>query len=110
MRSRIGPCCGPSSRVTTCAGTAPGRWWWSMTGRSRGRRGALVDCCCVELSTPPGFVECHECAALIRVPGRAAAARHRALLREYLDFCVRSGSEPAYCLRCGEYLPLANGV
>lgn len=77
-------------------------------GSVSGTVGSLIDCLCVELAVPPGFVECHGCAALVPVNG-AQAARHNELLREYLAFCAATGMEPAWCLQCGEYRPLANG-
>jgi hypothetical protein len=74
-------------------------------GSVSGVVGTLIDCGCVALSVPPGFVECHACAALIPVPD-GVSARNEALMAEYLAFCERSGSEPAWCLACGEYRPL----
>ena len=71
-------------------------------GSVSGTAGGLIDCVCVELAVPPGFVECRGCASLVRVPDPR--------LGEYLDFCAASGMEPAWCLRCGEYRPLANGT
>jgi hypothetical protein len=71
-------------------------------GSISGTVGGLIDCVCVELAVPPGFVECRACASLTRVPDPR--------LGEYLDFCAASGMEPAWCLRCGEYRPLANGA
>jgi hypothetical protein len=44
-------------------------------GSVSGTVGSLIDCLCVELAVPPGFVECHGCAALVPVNG-AQAARH----------------------------------
>jgi hypothetical protein len=77
-------------------------------GSISGTVGGLVDCICVELAVPPGFVECRACAALVRVTG--LAARHDELVAEYLAVCAASGLEPAWCLHCGEYLPLGNGA
>jgi hypothetical protein len=71
-------------------------------GSVSGTVGGLIDCWCVELSVPPGFVECQGCASLIRV--------HDPRLAEYLAFCEAAGMEPAWCMRCGDYRPLANGV
>jgi hypothetical protein len=71
-------------------------------GSISGRLGSLVDCGCVALSVPPGFVECGACASLIPVVDPR--------LDEYLDFCAATGTEPAWCLRCGDYRPLANGT
>jgi hypothetical protein len=74
-------------------------------GSVSGTVGSLIDCGCVTLAPAPGFVECHCCAALVRMDG-AAAARQDELLAEYLSFCARAGMEPAYCFDCGEYRPL----
>ena len=71
-------------------------------GSVSGTVGSLIDCGCVALSVPPGFVECGACASLIQVPDRR--------LGEYLAFCEALGMEPAWCLRCGDYRPLTNGV
>jgi hypothetical protein len=71
-------------------------------GSVSGTVGGLIDCACVELAVPPGFVECGVCASLVPV----ADPR----LGEYLDFCAASGMEPAWCLRCGGYRPLAKGA
>jgi hypothetical protein len=73
-------------------------------GSVSGTAGALIDCICVELAVPPGFLECHDCAALIRLPD----ADER--LAEYLAFCASTGMEPAWCLVCGAYRPLMNGA
>jgi hypothetical protein len=75
-------------------------------GSISGTRGALVDCMCVELSTPPGFVECHECAALIRVTSELARLQEQ-LVREYAAFCATAGMAPAWCAACGVYFPMA---
>jgi hypothetical protein len=75
-------------------------------GSVSGTVGALIDCICVELAVPPGFLECHDCAALIRLPNAARDER----LAEYLAFCASRGMEPAWCLVCGAYRPLVNGA
>jgi hypothetical protein len=71
-------------------------------GSLSGTVGSLVDCLCVELSVPPGFVECGTCASLTRVPDPR--------LSEYLAFCEATGMEPAWCMHCGDYRPLTNGA
>jgi hypothetical protein len=71
-------------------------------GSVSGTVGALIDCICVELAVPPGFIECGTCASLVRVPDLR--------LEEYLAFCAATGMEPAWCLRCGDYRALANGT
>ena len=71
-------------------------------GSVSGTVDSLVDCGCVALSVPPGFVECAACASLIPVPDPR--------LGEYLAFCEAAGMEPAWCLRCGDYRPLTNGI
>jgi hypothetical protein len=76
-------------------------------GSLSGVPGAVVDCGCVALAVPPGFVECDCCAALVRMNG-AVAARQDELAAEYLAFCMRAGMEPAWCLACGDYRPLVN--
>jgi hypothetical protein len=38
------------------------------------------------------------------------AAHEAEEVREYLAFCETAGLEPAWCLHCGTYLPLANGT
>lgn len=78
-------------------------------GSVSGTVGTLIDCICVALASPPGFVECHECAALVPVP-EALSARHDDLVSDYLAFCASTGTDPAWCLRCGEYRPLVNGA
>ena len=50
--------------------------------------------------SPPGFVECGACASLVPLPDPR--------LQEYLDWCAATGTEPAWCLRCGDYRPLTN--
>jgi hypothetical protein len=65
----------------------------------------MVDCSCVELSTPPGFVECHECAALIQITADLVRQQEQ-LVKEYAAFCTATGMEPAYCPACGVYRPL----
>jgi hypothetical protein len=40
-------------------------------GSASGTVGSLIDCVCVALSVPPGFVECRACASLISVPDRS---------------------------------------
>jgi hypothetical protein len=74
-----------------------------------GTVGSLIDCACVELAVPPGYVECGDCAALVRVTA-ALGAHHDELVREYLAFCAVAGMEPAWCPRCGGYRKLVNGV
>jgi hypothetical protein len=71
-------------------------------GSLSGAVGSLIDCICVELSVPPGFVECGTCASLTRVPDPK--------LSEYLAFCESKGMEPAWCMHCGDYRPLTNGT
>jgi hypothetical protein len=78
-------------------------------GSVSGMVGTLIDCICVALAVPPGFVECHECAALVPVPD-AVSARHNELVGDYLAFCASTGTEPAWCLHCGDYRPLVNGA
>jgi hypothetical protein len=78
-------------------------------GSLSGTLGSLVDCICVELSVPPGFVECPDCAALIRIT-RSLAVHQAELVQEYRAFCAATGMEPAWCLRCGKYRPLNNGT
>ena len=69
-------------------------------GSISGTVGTLIDCGCVAMWVPPGFVECGACASLVPVPDPA--------LQEYLDWCAATGTEPAWCLRCGDYRPLTN--
>ena len=69
-------------------------------GSVSGTVGTLIDCGCVAMSVPPGFVECRACASLVPVPDPR--------LQEYLDWCTATGTEPAWCLRCGDYRPLSN--
>jgi hypothetical protein len=76
-------------------------------GSVSGTVGSVIDCGCVALAVPPGFVECGCCAALVRING-ALAARQDELVAEYQAFCVRAGREPAWCLACGDYRPLVN--
>src|SRR4029453_2533586 len=66
-------------------------------GSVSGTVGAVIDCGCVALAVPPGFVECDCCAALVRMNG-SLAARQDELVAEYQAFCVRAGMEPAVCL------------
>jgi len=75
-------------------------------GSVSGTVGALIDCICVELAVPPGFLECHDCAALIRLPDAARDER----LAEYLAFCAARRMAPTWCLVCGAYRPLVNGA
>jgi hypothetical protein len=71
-------------------------------GSVSGTVGSLIDCWCVAMSVPPGFVECRACASLIPV--------HDPRVAEYLAFCEAAGMEPAWCMRCGDYRPLTSGT
>jgi hypothetical protein len=68
-------------------------------GTVSGTVGGLIDCMCVALSDPPGFAAC---GSLHPVADPA--------LDQYLAFCDAAGMEPAWCLRCGAYLPMCDGA